>query len=181
MNELIIRPATRADVPAITAIYAPAVLHGTATFELEPPGEAEMLQRMIDIAGAGFPYLAAERAGEVLGYAYVDRFRTRPAFRFVVEDSIYVARDAQGEGIGRALLDALIAQSATRGLRQMIAVIGDSRQLGSIALHRSAGFAFSGTLQSVGFKFDRWIDCVLMQRPLGPGDTTPALETRPAD
>jgi L-amino acid N-acyltransferase YncA len=174
MSTLVIRPTTAADIPAISAIYEPAVLHGTATFELEPPTEAEMLQRMQDITSAGFPYLVAERDNHVLGYAYVNHYRTRPAYRFVVENSIYVAPSAQGEGIGRALLDELIADSARRGFRQMIAVIGDSRQFGSIALHRSAGFAFSGTLHSVGFKFGRWIDSVLMQRPLGPGDSTPA-------
>lgn len=171
MSDLVIRPAVPADIGAITAIYEPEVLHGTATFELEPPSEAEMLQRMIDIGSAGFPYLAAERAGQVVAFAYVNHFRTRAAFRFAVEDSIYVTRDAQGQGVGRTLLNALIAASAAHGFRQMIAVIGDSRQFGSIALHRSAGFAFAGTLHSVGFKFGRWIDCVLMQRQLGPGDT----------
>lgn len=174
MNDLVIRPATPADIPAISAIYTPAVLHGTATFELDPPAEAELQQRMQDIVSAGFPYLAAERHNHVVGYAYANHYRTRPAYRFVVEDSIYVAPQAQGQGIGRALLDALVQASADRGFRQMIAVIGDSRQFGSIALHRSAGFAFSGTLHSVGFKFGRWVDSVLMQRPLGPGDTTPA-------
>lgn len=174
MNDLVIRPATAAYIPAISAIYTPAVLHGTATFELDPPTEAELLQRMKEIVNAGFPYLVAERNDQVLGYAYVNHYRMRPAYRFVVEDSIYVAPEAQGAGIGRALLDALIEAAADRGFRQMIAVIGDSRQFGSIALHRSAGFAFSGTLHSVGFKFGRWIDSVLMQRPLGPGDTTPA-------
>lgn len=174
MSKFVIRPAAAADVPAITAIYRPAVLHGTATFEIDPPSQAEMLQRLEDIAAAGFPYLAAERAGEVIGYAYVNHHRTRPAYRFVVEDSIYVAEAAQGEGVGRALLDALIVACEARGFRQMIAVIGDSRQFGSIALHRAAGFAFAGTLHSVGFKFGRWIDSVTMQRPLGPGDTTPA-------
>ncbi len=174
MSNLVIRPAATADIPAITAIYTPAVLHGTATFEIDPPSEAEMLQRMEVISAAGFPYLAAERAGQVIGYAYVNLHRTRSAYRFVVEDSIYVAEAAQREGVGRALLDALILASEERGFRQMIAVIGDSRQFGSIALHRSAGFSFAGTLHSVGFKFGRWIDSVTMQRPLGSGDTTPA-------
>lgn len=169
----IIRPAVAADIGAVTTIYGPAVLTGTASFELEPPGEGEMLQRFEAIAGAGFPYLVAERQGAVLGYAYVNVYRTRPAYRFAVEDSIYVAQHAQGQGIGKALLEALIEASKARGYRQMIAVIGDSRQFGSIALHRSCGFTFSGTLHSVGYKFDRWIDSVLMQRPLGPGDTAP--------
>lgn len=174
MSNLLIRPAAPSDLGAITAIYAPAVLHGTASFELAPPDEREMLRRFEAITQDGFPYLVAERRGRVLGYAYVNHYRTRPAYRFAVEDSIYVAVDAHGQGIGRRLLDELIAQSEARGFRQMIAVIGDSQQLGSIALHRSAGFTFSGTLHSVGYKFGRWIDSVLMQRPLGPGETTPA-------
>ncbi len=174
MSKLVIRPATAADIPAITAIYEPAVLYGTATFELDPPSEAEMLRRLRDIVAAGFPYLVSERADQVVGYAYVNHYRTRPAYRFVVENSVYVTPNAQGEGIGRALLDALILASEERGFRQMIAVIGDSRQFGSIALHRSAGFVFAGTLHSVGFKFGRWIDSVQMQRALGPGDTTSA-------
>lgn len=174
MHQIEIRPAVAADLSAITAIYAPAVVTGTATFELEPPSQAEMLRRFEEITRAGFPYLVASRDGEVLGYAYVNVYRSRPAYRFAVEDSIYVADAAQGQGVGRQLLDALIEASTARGYRQMIAVIGDSRQFGSIALHRSAGFVFSGTLHAVGFKFGRWIDCVLMQRALGPGDTTSA-------
>ena len=171
---MLIRPATKLDIPAIVGIYAPAVLSGTATFELEPPSPAEMLERLEAIVGAGYPYLVADRDGHVAGYAYVNVYRPRPAYRFAVEDSIYVAADAQGQGIGRQLLDALIEASTARGYRQMIAVIGDSRQAGSIALHRAAGFTFSGTLHSVGFKFGRWLDSVQMQRALGPGDTTPA-------
>jgi L-amino acid N-acyltransferase YncA len=174
MSDVVVRPAVPADVAAITAIYAPAVLTGTATFELEPPDEAEMLARLHAITGAGFPYIVAEHAGRVVGYAYVSHYRTRPAYRFVVEDSIYVASDMQGQGIGRRLLDSLIRECEGRGFRQMIAVIGDSQQPGSIALHRAAGFTFSGTLHSVGFKFGRWLDSVLMQRALGAGDETPA-------
>ena len=174
MRDIQIRPATKFDIPAIVGIYAPAVLSGTATFELEPPSPAEMLHRFEAIVGAGYPYLVADRDGHVAGYAYVNVYRPRPAYRFAVEDSIYVAADAQGQGIGRQLLDALIEASTARGYRQMIAVIGDSRQAGSIALHRAAGFTFSGTLHSVGFKFGRWLDSVQMQRALGPGDTTPA-------
>lgn len=169
----LVRPARPADIPAIAAIYGPAVLHGTASFELEPPTEAEMLRRFHEISGGGYPYIVAERSGEVVGYAYANAFRTRPAYRFAVEDSIYVAADMQGQGIGRVLLAALIEACEPRGYRQMIAVIGDSRQAGSIALHRSAGFTFCGTLHSVGFKFGRWIDSVYMQRGLGPGDSTP--------
>lgn len=167
-----IRPATPADIPAITAIYRRAVEHGTASFELEPPDEAEMLARLENIIGGGFPYLVAERDGRVLGYAYASHYRSRPAYRFAVENSVYVAANAQGGGIGRALLDELIAQSTAGGFRQMIAVIGDSRQLASIALHRAAGFTFCGTIHSVGYKLGRWIDSVIMQRPLGEGDGT---------
>ncbi len=171
MNAPSIRPATAADIGAITAIYRPAVLHGTATFELEPPTDQEMRRRFDEITAAGFPYLVAALNGEVAGYAYVNHHRTRPAYRFVVEDSIYVDPAVQRQGVGRALLEQLIVTSQDRGFRQMIAVIGDSRQWGSIAVHRAAGFTFSGTLHSVGYKFDRWIDSVLMQRPLGPGDS----------
>lgn len=174
MGGIIVRPAVPADIPSITAIYAPAVIGGTASFELEPPDEAEIGRRFTSIVDAGFPYLAAERDGQVVGYAYANLYRTRPAYRFTVEDSIYVADAHQGQGIGKLLLNELIDASRARGYRQMIAVIGDSMQFGSIALHRSAGFAFSGTLHSVGFKFGRWIDSVLMQKAIGEGDTTPA-------
>jgi L-amino acid N-acyltransferase YncA len=171
MSDIIIRPARVADIPAITAIYRPAVLHGTATFELDPPDEAEMLRRFQQITGDSFPYLVAERDGRLAGYAYVNHYRARPAYRFAVEDSIYIDPAAQRGGIGRALLAKLIDASEASGYRQMIAVIGDSRQWGSIAIHRAAGFTFSGTIHAVGYKFDRWLDSVIMQRPLGPGDT----------
>lgn len=174
MKDIVIRPVVSADAGAITSIYTPAVLQGTATFELDPPGVDEMLQRIEAITGAGYPYLVAERHGEVVGYAYASVYRTRPAYRFTVEDSVYVAAPAQGRGVGRSLLDALVEETAARGYRQMVAVIGDSRQWGSIALHRACGFTFAGTLHSVGYKFGRWIDSVLMQRPLGPGDSSPA-------
>jgi L-amino acid N-acyltransferase YncA len=170
MSEIHIRPATASDVSAIAAIYRPAVLKGTATFELEPPSEAEMKQRLDAIVVAGYPYLVAEVHGEVLGFAYTNTYRSRPAYRFTVEDSIYVAEGAHGRGIGRRLLAELIAEAEKRGFRQMIAVIGDSGQAASIALHRAAGFTFSGTLHAVGLKFDRWLDSVLMQRPLGSGE-----------
>ncbi len=173
MSDQLIRPAAPGDITAITAIYAPEVLRGTATFELEPPSEAEMLRRFREITAAGYPYLVAERGGQVVGYAYVSAYRTRPAYRFAVEDSIYVAADHHGQGIGRSLLAASIKECEARGFRQMIAVIGDSMQIGSIALHRSAGFTFCGTLHAVGYKFGRWIDSVNMQRALGDGDRTP--------
>ena len=176
MNKFMIRTASAGDIAAITGIYGPAVEHGTASFELEPPSQAEMLRRFTDITAAGYPYLVAEQDAAVVGYAYVNAYRTRAAYRFAVEDSIYVSPSAQGKGIGRALLAALIEASEARGYRQMIAVIGDSRQFGSIALHRSAGFVFSGTLHSVGYKFGRWLDSVNMQRALGPGDSAPVDE-----
>ncbi len=175
MRDLLIRPATPGDIPAISEIYRPAVESGTATFELEPPDGDEMLSRYLQITRGGFSYLVAEQQGKVTGYAYTNAYRTRPAYRFAVEDSIYVDPASQGQGVGHALLRALIEDSAVRGFRQMIAVIGDSRQIGSIALHRSEGFGFCGTLHSVGYKFDRWIDCVLMQRALGEGDATLAV------
>lgn len=172
---ILIRPATFADIPAITAIYAPAVLHGTASFELEPPDDAEMRRRMDAIRAAGYPYLVSEMNGTVAGYAYVNTYRARPAYRFTVEDSVYVAPVAQGHGIGRLLLAELIAASEQRGYRQIIAVIGDSNQPASIALHSAAGFTFSGTLHAVGFKFGRWLDSILMQRPIGPGGEVPPV------
>jgi phosphinothricin acetyltransferase len=172
MPELSIRPASAADITAITAIYRPAVLNGTASFEVEPPDEAEMLRRYQSIVGAGYPYLVAEAARAVVGYAYANAYRTRPAYRFTVEDSIYVAPDAHGQGIGTALLDNLIKVCTDKGFRLMLAVIGDSAQAGSIGLHRRAGFKLCGTLHSVGHKHGRWLDVVLMERPLGPGDTS---------
>jgi phosphinothricin acetyltransferase len=166
-----IRPAGPADIPAITRIYAHAVMHGTASFETEPPDEAEMTRRFRMLAEGGFPYHVAENGGAVAGYAYVGPYRTRPAYRWTVEDSIYVDAGAQRRGLGRALLDRLIADSEAGGFRQMIAVIGDSAQIASIELHRAAGFRMVGTLENVGFKFGRWLDSVIMQRALGPGAT----------
>ena len=169
---LSIRPASLADIPAITRIYDHAVQHGTASFELTSPDEAEMKRRMTALLDGGFPYLTAENGGELLGYAYAGHYRTRPAYRFSVEDSIYIAPQAQRRGVGRALLDQLIVEAESRGFRQMIAVIGDSAQVASIELHRAAGFRLIGTIENVGFKFGRWLDSVLMQRALGPGATT---------
>jgi L-amino acid N-acyltransferase YncA len=166
-----IRPASQADIPAITRIYAHAVEHGTASFELEPPNEAEMARRMQELTDNGFPYLAADVDGTLAGYAYAGPYRARPAYRFTIENSVYVAPEAQGRGVGRALLKALIEAAERSGYRQMIAVIGDSGQTASIALHAALGFAYVGTLPHVGFKFGRWLDTVLMQRALGPGST----------
>ena len=162
-----IRSASAGDVPAITRIYADAVLHGTASFEIEPPDEAEMARRQRALLDGGFPYLVAERDGAVVGYAYAGPYRSRPAYRFSVESSIYIARHVHRQGIGRALLEALIAEATARGFRQMIAVIGDSAQTPSIALHEALGFRLVGTFEAVGFKFGRWLDGVLMQRALG--------------
>src|SRR5215210_3920763 len=138
--EIVIRPSREPDLPALTAIYADAVTHGTASFELEPPGEREMRQRRAALVGANYPYLVAERDGVVLGYAYAGPYRTRPAYRFTVEDSVYVARAAQGQGVGRALLAALIEAAEARDFRLMVAVIGDEDSHGSIGLHQSLGF-----------------------------------------
>jgi L-amino acid N-acyltransferase YncA len=177
MTEIALRPATPADIPAITRIYAHAVIHGTASFELEPPDETEMTRRMQAMLSGGFPYIVAENAGAlmgqaILGYAYAGPYRTRPAYRFTVEDSIYVDPNAHRRGIGRVLLACLIEESESRGFRQMLAVIGDSAQTPSIQVHRALGFRMVGSFENVGFKFGRWLDSVLMQRDLGPGATT---------
>ena len=167
-----IRAALPSDIPAIARIYAHAVLHGTASFEIEPPDEAEMARRQRVLLDGGHPYLVAEADGAVLGYAYAGPYRARPAYHWSVEDSVYIAAEAQRRGVGRALLEELIAESERRGFRQMIAVIGDSAQAPSIELHRALGFRLIGTIVSVGFKHGRWLDSVLMQRALGPGDAT---------
>ena len=170
MPQPTIRPAIPADIPAIAAIYRAAVVGGTASFELEPPGEDEMLRRFRAITEAGYPYFVAELDGRVAGYAYASAYRTRPGYRFTVENSVYIAPDAQGRGIGGALLDRLIATCRDDGFRLMIAVIGDSANFASISLHRRAGFRFCGTIHSVGYKFGRWLDSVVMELPLGDGD-----------
>jgi L-amino acid N-acyltransferase YncA len=172
MTSIPIRPAGPADIAAITRIYAHAVRHGTASFELDPPDEAEMARRQRALTEDGFPYLVAELDGGIAGYAYAGPYRARPAYRFSVEDSVYVAADAHRRGVGRALLDRLIVESEACGFRQMIAVIGDSAQAPSIELHRAAGFRLIGAIESVGFKFGHWLDSVLMQRALGPGAST---------
>lgn len=173
MPKPIVRPSTDADVPRIAAIYRHHVLHGTASFEIDPPDEAEIARRRAAVLELGLPYLAAEIDGRLMGYAYASLYRPRPAYRFAVEDSIYVDKDAIRAGIGRALLPALIDECTRLGRRQMVAVIGDSAQTGSIELHRAHGFAMVGAVRDVGFKFGRWLDSVLMQRPLGPGASAP--------
>jgi phosphinothricin acetyltransferase len=167
-----IRPAGPDDILSITRIYAYAVRHGTASFELEPPDEVEMARRMNAALAGKFPYIVAEIDGAVAGYAYASLYRTRPAYRFTVENSVYVAPELHRRGIGRKLLEQLIEECTARGFRQMIAVIGDSNQAASIALHKACGFEPVGTLKNIGYKFDRWLDTPLMQRALGPGATT---------
>jgi phosphinothricin acetyltransferase len=169
----IIRPSRDSDVPAITAIYTHHVLAGTGTFEIEPPTAAEMAQRRADVLSKGLPYLVAENEGRVLGFAYCNWFKPRPAYRFSAEDSIYLAGDALGQGMGRALLAELALQAERAGLRKLIAVIGDSANAGSIGVHRSVGFESVGVLKSCGWKFERWLDVVLMEKSLGLGDTKP--------
>jgi phosphinothricin acetyltransferase len=173
---LLVRPSIEADISAITAIYAHAVGHGTASFEVEPPDEAEMARRRQAVLAGGYPYLVAEIDGTLAGYAYAGAYRPRPAYRFTVEDSIYVAPDRQGSGVGRALLVALIEACEALGFRQMVAVIGDSASQGSIRLHESLGFRPVGVLEAIGFKHGRWLDAVLMQRPLGHGASMPPRE-----
>jgi len=171
-SPITIRPSTAADLAAITAIYGWNVLHGTGTFELDPPDAAEMARRREDVLGKGLPWLVAEQAGQVLGYAYANHFRPRKAYRFCLEDSIYLADAARGRGIGKALLAELVRLCEAQGARQMLAVIGDAANAGSIGVHRSLGFEHTGVLKSAGWKFDAWRDVVLMQRSLGAGDAT---------
>ena len=172
MSAVSIRPATPADIPAITRIYASAVKHGTASFELEPPDEAEMARRQRTLLDSGYPYIVADIDDALAGYAYAGPYRPRPAYRFSVEDSIYVDPNAQRRGVGRVLLEHLIEECERRGFRQMIAVIGDSAQAPSIELHRALGFRMIGAVENVGYKFGRWLDSVNMQRALGAGATT---------
>lgn len=173
-----LRTAVAADIPAIAAIYRPAVLGGTASFELEPPGEEEMLRRFEAIVTVGYPYFVAEVDGQIGGYAYANAYRTRPAYRHSVEDSIYIAPGMQGKGLGQVLLHGLIDTCTDQGFRLMVAIIGDSAQHASIRLHRRLGFTFCGTIHSVGFKHGRWLDSVIMELPLGAGDTMPPGDIR---
>ena len=168
--DLLIRPSTRADLPAITAIYAWNVLNGTGTFELDAPDETEMSSRRADVLAKGLPWLVVERASVVLGYGYANHFRPRKAYRFCLEDSLYLAADAQGQGLGRLLLAELMARCEALGARQMLAVIGDSANGGSIGVHRTLGFEPVGVMKAAGWKFERWLDVVVMQKALGLGD-----------
>jgi L-amino acid N-acyltransferase YncA len=168
----IIRPSQDADLPAITAIYAHHVLHGTGTFETTPPTEADMTARRADVLGKGLPYLVAEADGQVLGFAYCQWFKPRPAYRFSAEDSIYLHRDASGRGLGKQLLGELARCAEAAGVRKLIAVIGDSANAGSIGVHRSLGFTPAGTITACGWKFGQWLDIVLMEKSLGAGAAT---------
>src|ERR1043166_3466301 len=165
-----VRDARDADVPVVQAIYAHHVLHGLATFEEVPPTVAELAGRRASVLAQQLPYLVAELGGEVVGYCYATSYRPRPAYRFTIEDSVYVADGLAGRGVGAALLGELIARCEAGPWRQMIAIIGNSENAGSIALHRRLGFAHVGTMRSVGWKLGRWVDSVVMQRALGPGD-----------
>lgn len=167
-----VRDAVPGDLASIQAIYAHHVLHGLASYEEVPPAEDEMRRRYDDVRSRGLPYLVAADGAEVLGYAYCTLFRTRSAYRFSLEDSVYVKPGQHRRGVGRALLQVLIERSEALGYRQVIAVIGDSGNSGSIGLHASLGFLRCGLLRSSGYKFGRWVDTVLMQRPLGSGDGT---------
>ena len=171
-----IRPTTVDDLPSITEIYADEVREGTATFELVPPDLGEMTRRFRLLMDGGFPYLVAELEGSIAGYAYASSYRPRPAYRFTVENSVYLRPAIHRRGIGRQLLERLIAECETRGFRQMIAVIGDSANAASIGVHRACGFQMIGTHPNVGLKFGRWLDTVMMQRALGEG-----AKTVPAD
>lgn len=169
---LVIRPSLEGDLAVIQQIYEHAVLHGTGTFETDVPDRAEMARRRTEVLSRSLPYLVAERDGQVLGFAYANYFRPRLAYRYFVEDSIYLSPQAQGQGVGRLLLAELIARCEAAGARQMVAVIGDSQNQGSIGVHRTLGFEQTGLMKSAGWKFGRWLDVVLMQRALGQGDTS---------
>ncbi len=174
-----IRPSSDQDIAPITAIYQHHVLHGTGTFETTPPTEAEMAARRADVLSKGLPYLVAEEGGRVLGFAYCQWFKPRPAYRFSAEDSIYLHPDAAGKGLGKALLAELARQAEDAGIRKLIAVIGDSANAASVGVHRTLGFTPVGVFKSCGWKFGRWLDIVLMEKSLGEGDSTPPEPVHP--
>lgn len=173
---LTLRPSTAADVPAIARIYGHAVLHGTGTFETEVPGLEEMARRRDDVLAKGLPWLVAEEGSDILGYAYANPFRPRLAYRFCLEDSIYLDEAARGQGVGRLLLAELLARCEARGARRMLAVIGDGANTASIGVHTACGFEPCGRFDQAGWKFGRWLDVVLMQRSLGAGSTTAPVD-----
>lgn len=168
----IIRPSRDEDMPIITAIYAHHVRHSTGTFELTPPSQTDMGQRRAEVLSRGLPYLVAQDGEQIVGFAYCNWFRPRPAYRFAAEDSIYLAPEALGRGTGRALLAELIASAQRAGMRKLIAVIGDSANAASIGVHHACGFSHAGVLTSSGWKFNQWLDTVLMEKPLGAGNST---------
>ncbi len=177
----LIRPSTDDDVAAITAVYGHHVLHGTGTFETEPPSEADMAQRRRDVLARNLPWLVAEDSdGRVIGFAYCNWFKPRAAYRFSAEDSVYLHPDLQARGLGRALLSELERQAQAAGVRKLIAVIGDSANAGSVGLHRAMGFQDVGVIRACGWKFNRWLDIVLMEKAISVGDTQPAADVTPA-
>jgi L-amino acid N-acyltransferase YncA len=174
----VIRPSLSGDLGAITAIYAWNVLHGTGTFELAPPDEGDMTRRRDEVLAKGLPWLVAEVDGAVLGYAYANHFRPRRAYRYCLEDSIYLAAEAMGHGLGRLLLAELLSRCEAAGARQMLAVIGDSANAASVGVHRVLGFEQVGVMKAAGWKFERWLDVVVMQKSLGVGDSAPPSEAQ---
>jgi L-amino acid N-acyltransferase YncA len=176
---MLIRNVTEADIEIVQTIYAHWVLNGTASFELEPPNIDEMKRRCDDVLARGLPYIVAEEEDTVVGYAYANWFRPRPAYRFCVENSIYVSKDAQRGGVARLLMAELIVRCEQAGARQMVAVIGDSSNAASIGLHAAMGFEHIGIIRATGWKFDRWLDTVIMQRTLGVGSMLPAQDKKP--
>ncbi len=170
----LIRPSLDTDIPVIQVIYAHHVLHGTGTFETEPPTVADMTARRADVLGKSLPYLVMEVSGQVQGFAYANWFKPRPAYRFSVEDSIYMAQGTGGKGLGKLLLTELLAQLERGGIRKAMAVIGDSENHGSVGVHRACGFTQIGIVKSCGWKFGQWRDIVMMEKTLGLGDSTPA-------
>ncbi len=174
----LIRPSTDADVAAITGIYRHHVLHGTGTFEIDPPTQADMQARRADVLAKGLPYLVLEDSGEIAGFAYCNWFKPRPAYRFSAEDSLYLSPLATGKGWGRILLNELMSSAERAGVRKLIAVIGDSANVASIGAHRACGFSHAGVLSACGWKFERWLDVVLMQCALGLGDQQPPQEAK---
>ncbi len=172
MSRLLVRPSTADDLVAVTAIYGWHVRHGTGTFEVDPPDEIEIGRRRADVLAKGLPWLVLEQEGTVVGYASANQFRPRPGYRFCLEDSVYLANGSAGRGFGRLLLTELMARCEAAGARQMLAVIGDSANAGSIGVHRALGFDHIGTTRAVGWKSGRWLDVVFMQRSLGFGAST---------